>query len=172
VRTRKTLALILLAFALAACGQDAEERPPAPVVAETEATVRAENPNRLYDEEGNLLESNVVVAGLRLPRGLEEAGEAERLHAYRTGVPIEKLLAYIGPRLITGQVDRHGSGATFREAVPRDARGGIVKLDVAIVPMNRTTTRMEIRELPPVPTNPPTEAEVIQHWNEEQRTLE
>jgi hypothetical protein len=158
---------------LAACGDDASDRPPPPTVAaEPETAAAPEDGDRLFDIEGNLRESEVVVAGLTLPRGLEPAGELERFHAYRSSVPIEKIQAYFGPRLITGQVDRHGSSAIFREAVPREARGGIVKLDVSIIPMNTSTTRIEIREILPPPTTLPTEAEIIRHWNEEQPRLD
>jgi hypothetical protein len=164
--------LALLLFAVTACGDDESERPPAPVVRETQRPAPEEDPDRLFDLEGNLLESDEVVAGLTLPRGLEAAGEADRFHAYTTSVPIAKVQAYFGPRLVTGEVDRHGSGAIYREAVPREARGGIVKLDVAITPMSQVATRIEIRELPPVPEDPPTEAEVLLHWSEEQRQLD
>jgi hypothetical protein len=163
---------VILALAVTACGDEESERPPAPVVQQVQPPAPEDDPNRLFDLEGNLLESDEVVAGLTLPRGLEAAGEADRFHAYTTSVPIDKVQAYFGPRLVTGQVDRHGSGATFRQAVPREARGGIVKLDVAIVPMSQVATRIEIRELPPVPENPPTEAEVLLHWDQEQQQLD
>lgn len=156
---------------LAACG-DTSDRPPPPAPPAEAPERREDDPNRLFDYEGNLLESDEVVAGLTLPRGLSAAGEMDRFHAYRSDVPIEKLQAYFGPRLITGQVDRHGSGATFRDAVPRGATGGIVHLDVAIIPMSRVSTRIEIREIPPVPTEIPSEEEILRHWNEEQQRLD
>ncbi len=175
MRSVMRMAPILIAIAslgLAACGDDDGERPPAPVVQEVQPPAPEDDPESLYDREGNLLESDVVVAGLTLPRGLDAAGEMDRFHAYRSSVPIGKLQAYFGPRLITGQVDQHGSGAVYREAVPREARGGIVKMDVAIIPMSQVATRIEIREIPPVPENPPSEADVVQHWNEEQPQLD
>ncbi|MBW2460989.1 MAG: hypothetical protein JRH11_05040 [Deltaproteobacteria bacterium] len=166
------LALAGLAAFAAACEEEVEERPPPPVIVEAQPPGPAANPNALYDEEGNLLESDVVVAGLRLPRGFELTVEVDRRHVYDSHVPIEKIHRYFGPRLITGQVDRHGDGATFREAVPRAARGGIVKLDVSIVPRSRTTTRIEIRELLPAPANPLSEDEIIRRWAAEEPRLD
>jgi len=162
----------LFALFTGACEEEVEVRPPPPVVMEAQPPGPAANPNTLYDEEGNLLESDVVVAGLRLPRGFELTAEVDRRHVYDSHVPIEKIHRYFGPRLITGQVDRHGDGATFREAVPREARGGIVKLDVSITPRNRTTTRIEIRELLPEPANPLSEDEIIRRWAAEEPLLD
>ena len=80
---------------------------------------RSQWPDPLYDDEGNLLESDRVVAGLRLPRGLDTIVDDDRVHIYETRVPITKVHRYFGPRLITGEVDQLGSGAVFRAAVPR-----------------------------------------------------
>jgi hypothetical protein len=63
-------------------------------------------------------------------------------------VELDAMLAYFGPRLVTGQVDRVGAGAVFREAAPRNARGSVVKLDVGIHPSAAGGTRLEIEELP------------------------
>ncbi|MCA9616641.1 MAG: hypothetical protein H6722_31585 [Sandaracinus sp.] len=128
----------------------------------------------LYDAEGNLLPSDVVVAGLALPRGLEERPSfGDRRHVYWTNVPIVKVQGYFGRRLITGQVDRIGDAAVFRRAVPQGVRGGIVHLDVGIHPIPRGGgARVEIEEIAPVPQNPPSADELIRRFDEEQRRLD
>jgi hypothetical protein len=148
-------------------GQEHIEARPAPVP-------YAEDPDALFDEEGNLRESDVVVAGLRLPRGLEEQDvHGERRHAYVTEVPITKVLRYFGPRLMTGHVTQRSGGATYENAVPQGVQGGVVRMDVAIHPRPRIEgTRIEIYEWPPVPQNPPSPEELIRRFDEEQRRLD
>jgi hypothetical protein len=166
------LTAVALLVGLSACGDDGAAELPTPVVQQPETRSAADDPDRLYDDEGNLLESDEVVVGLRLPRGLEEVARRDRLYAYTSSVPLDKLIAYFGPRLITGVIDRHGSTAIFREARPRDARGGVIPLDVAIMPMDRTRTRIEIREIPPPPAQLPSEDEVIREGREQSRRLD
>lgn len=128
----------------------------------------------LYDAEGNLLPSDIVVAGLALPRGLEERPSfGDRRHVYWTNVPIAKVQGYFGRRLITGQVDRIGDAAVFRRAVPQGVRGGVVHLDVGIHPIPRGGgARVEIEEIAPEPQNPPSADELIRRFDEEQRRLD
>lgn len=63
----------------------------------------ADNPNRLYDDSGELLQSNLRIASLALPRGLTE-NSPNVACTVTTTVPAEKLQRYFGPRLITGSV--------------------------------------------------------------------
>ncbi len=95
-----------------------------------------------------------MIAGLPLPRGLEPILNEGREHVYRTKVPLEKLQRYFGPRLLTGRVEPLGGGVVYRGARPRDARGGVVPLDVKLVP-GAAGTRVEIIEVPPEPQRPP-----------------
>lgn len=169
----------LLFFCLAACGPCGSNPAPesAPVATtETSETLRAEDRQSLYDADGNLLPSDTLIAGLALPRGLEERPvRGARRHVYRTDVPLAKVQAYFGPRLVTGHVDRLGDAAIFRRAVPRGVRGGIVYLDVGIHPIPRGGTRIEVVELaPPAPPtqNSPTPEELIRRFDEEQRRLD
>lgn len=135
--------------------------------------VAGERAEPLYDANGELLPSSDVVVGLTLPRGMTERPVAgDRRHVYVTPVPLEKVQAYFGPRLITGQVDRIGAGAVFRRAAPREARGGIVSLDVGIYPVPRGGTRVEIYELPPVPQTPAAPDVLMERFDDEQRRLD
>ena len=111
-----------------------------------------------FDEQGELLPSKEVIAGLTLPRGLKATRMAEGKHVFHTRVPIEKVLRYFGARLITGEVKRIGPGGVYREALPKPEPGqkrsghqAFVKMDVSVLPSSRGT-RVEVSELPPPPT--------------------
>ena len=108
-------------------------------------------PRSLFGANGELLPSDEVVAGLALPRGIEDLRHDGRQHVFYMGVAVARVQGYFGPRLVTGEVERVGDGAVFRRAVPRDARGGVVRMDVSITPVSRQRTRVEIREIPPAP---------------------
>jgi hypothetical protein len=152
----------LVALCLSACGSPEPtgeavfEAPSTPVAQPETGPARAS----IYDANGDLREGDVVVAGLRLPRGLETKLELDRRHVYETRVPIAKVQRYFGPRLRTALVTRVGEGATFREAVPRGATGAVVKLDVSIVPAGEGLVQVNVYELPPPPAHPLTEAEI------------
>lgn len=126
----------------------------------------------LYDSDGLLLPSDIRVAGLVLPRGLERTHEGERSHEFLSArVPLPKLLAYFGPRLMTGQVDRYGEGVVYRRAVPKEAKGGVVRLDVELMPRG-STTRVRIHEVPPVPTERPSEQELLKDFERSLKQLD
>lgn len=158
---------------MSACGPDEVVQTPDRVEPPTPEHVGGESrrDNFLYDEEGKLRESEDVVAGLALPRGLELSRENERTHIYSTSVPRPKLLEYFGPRLFTSDVDAIGDGAIYRAATVRGARGSEVRLDVSII-RTGATTRLEVTELPPMPVNPPSPAELERMWQEQMRTAE
>ncbi|MBX3248947.1 MAG: hypothetical protein KF901_17350 [Myxococcales bacterium] len=167
---------VLVAIACFGCGRcggvQTDEGTPRSEAPDPEAPAGAQG-EPLYDANGDLLPSREVVAGLTLPRGLTKRPLAgERRHVYVTQVPLAKVQAYFGPRLITGQVDRVGAGAVFRRAVPREARGGVVHLDVGVYPVPRGGARVEIYELPPVPQNQPPPEELMRRFDEEQRRLD
>lgn len=162
-------------FTLAACGpcgSTPSESLPTPTT-ETEAAPEAAAAEALYDAEGNLLPSDTVIAGLPLPRGLETRPvHGERRHVYTTDVPLTKVQAYFGRRLITGQVDRMGDAAIFRRAVPQGVRGGVVHLDVGIHPIPRGGTRVEVIEIRPPSPNPVPAADLIRNFDDQQRRLD
>ncbi len=151
----------MLFLLVVGCGRQAPAppAPPAPPSTEDSETAPSAGPTALYASDGSLLPSGEVVAGLPLPRGLEPILSQGREHVYRSKVPLEKLQRYFGPRLLTGQVEPLGGGVVYRGARPRDARGGVVRLDVKLVP-GAAGTRVEIVELPPEPEHPPSVEEL------------
>ncbi len=170
---RASSVVVLALVTFVACGDDDEASEPGAAATAAQTSESEQRAHQtLYDADGNLLESDDVVAGLRLPRGLETILDHDREHIYESRVPIAKINRYFGPRLVTGDVSRRGSGAVFRAAVPRDARGGIVRLDVSILAAGRDRTRVTVYELPPVPTQPPPEAVTLEHLEEDARRLE
>lgn len=168
------VAVSLVAFG-AACGDGEapslpEEVAPPPAI---ERPPPPGQPDPLYDDEGQLLESSTRVAGLVLPRGLETVVDEERRHVYRTDVPIAKVQQYFGVRLVTGQVDTRPNGSvTYVDALPRGVRGGEVRLDVTIDPVVGSGTRVEVRERLPAPVDPPSEEEALRMLQEQMRRAE
>lgn len=161
------IALSMFASACGSGGGAASELPeeiaPAPEVS------RAAPPEReaIYGDDGEVLESGEVVAGLPLPRGIETVLEDGRRHVYRSEVPLQKMQSYFGVRLVTGQVDaRSGGGATYVDALPRGVRGGVVRMDVTIEPSSAARTRIEIVEREPPPSSPPSEEESLRRLRE------
>lgn len=155
MRAPRLSLLFVFACAVGGCKSDpkvivSEGLPPA-YLEEPAPPSAAEHP--LYDAEGALRESEDRIAGLTLPRGLELHFKEERRHVYTSRLPARDFVRYFGPRLFTGDVQIVGEGAVYRDAVPMQARGAEVKLEVAI----RETARgsqVDIREIPPPPLNP------------------
>ena len=104
---------------------------------------------RRFDAEGRLLPSDDYIVGIRLPRGTELYREDGLLHVYRVRAPIDRVLAYIGPMMITGSVERRGKGAVYKRASVRGAEVNPTKVDVSILEVGSNTTRISIMELPP-----------------------
>lgn len=106
-------------------------------------------PTRRFDPQGRLLPSDDYVAGIRLPRGCKIFREDELQHVYRIRAPIASVLAYFGPMMITGNVERRGKGAVYKRASVRGAEVNPTKVDVAILEVGSNLTRISITELPP-----------------------
>ena len=114
---------------------------------------------RNYDVEGRLLPSDDYVVGIRLPRGAELFRESELEHVYRILAPIDKVLAYFGPMMITGNVERRGKGAVYKRASVRGAEVNPTKVDVSILEVGNSLTRISVTELPPPPKHVPSSAQ-------------
>ncbi|MFW5925767.1 MAG: hypothetical protein ACOCV4_06340 [Myxococcota bacterium] len=153
-RMRPAALVGAIAVALAGCQDDRAVHPEAAPQGEDTETAADPAPAGPFGPDGELRESDRKVAGLPLPHGLEPIREKDRRHVYRATVPIEPVVRYFGPRLLTGQVDRVGEGAIYRRAVAKDARGAAVELDVSILPAS-SGTRVEIVEIRPPPPEPP-----------------
>lgn len=126
------------------------------------ASVVTDEPPPIRGTDGELLESDERVAGLVLPRGLEEVSHIGVRRVYRTSQPMALVLRYFGTRLVTGNVERGPGGrATYRNAVPSGVDPTTaVRMDVEIGTSSGAATRIEIVELPPEPLSPPSEAEI------------
>jgi hypothetical protein len=166
------LALVPIAFAVAACGDDERATEQARGVQTAESSDEPKSKrDQVFDESGQLRESDRSIAGLILPRGLDPHLETVNRYVFYSDVPVAKVQAYFGPRLLTGSVDRVGKGAVYRSAVPRNAKGGRVKLDVSIL-QGSNGTRVEVREIPPAPKNPPSRQEVRQRVEQDWKRLD
>ena len=110
---------------------------------------------RNYDVEGRLLPSDDYVVGIPLPRGAKLFRESELEHVYRILAPIDKVLAYFGPMMITGNVERRGKGAIYKRASVRGAEVNPTKVNVSILELGRSLTRISVTELPPPPKHVP-----------------
>ena len=165
---RRALLFVLALASQPGCGEDP---PPSTdgIGAPVEAPRRRdrERPEELYDAQGVPLESDEAVAGLVLPRGLtkNELVSEERRHVYASEVELTRLLRYFGPRLTTVQIDREGQRVTYRDAVPRGVRGGVVRLDVTVRPSSAHAAMVEVVERWPEDEQPPTvsEEEIRRH---------
>lgn len=120
--------VLVAAILVAGCGR----RPPPPEPTEP-PRVEKKTPPPVYGETGELLESDVRIAGLPMPRGLELLFEEEGRHSYRGKLPVKKVLDYFGVRLMTGEVNRIGLGASYRNATPRNVKGAAVPMHVTIL---------------------------------------
>src|SRR5262249_16408366 len=82
-------------------------------------TTKAEglgNLREYYDKDSNLLASDEMLAGLRLPKGLFFYRNSGLTRVYRSRVPIAKLLSYLGPLLITTDVDTNDHRTVYNFA--------------------------------------------------------
>jgi hypothetical protein len=137
-------------------GEEADVVAPVPVPEAPPAPPPDRNP------DGSLIEGDEHVGGLRLPRGLREVALNERQHYYEGAYVPEAYVSYFGPRLLTGTVEQlPGGGARYVEATAREARGGVVVMDVLVSATATGTTLVTIDERPPVPVNPPNEEELL-----------
>lgn len=159
MRTR--LILLPLLAALAGCtsepGPTDSRGAPRPE-AEAPAAPDGEKPApvQIVDGEGKLIPSNEYIAGIRLPRGVELFRADEVTHVYRLRAPIDKVLAYFGPMMITGNVERRGKGAVYRRASVRGAEVNPTKVDLSILELRGNLVRISVTELPPPPPHQPT----------------
>jgi len=141
----------MIVMLMLGCSSTSEESPRAIPLDETNDLESSLDPDGLFDLDGRLRPSDDQVVGFTLPRGLSPLPiERPREHHYvAPEVEVDDLIAYLGPRLVTGAVDRVGGGAAFRDAVPREVTGGAVHLDVSAHPSPRGGSRLTIVELPP-----------------------
>ena len=116
---------------------------------------------KIFDEQGRLLPSTSLVAGVRLPRGMQPEYTFEHEFYYRSDATLAQLQAYFGPRLLTGQVERGGRGTvTYVNAQPKDTtKKAYVSVRIGPAPGNSGQSEVLIRETPMMPATRPSEAE-------------
>ena len=107
-----------------------------------------------------------------MPRGAELYRREELTHIYRLRAPIDKVLAYFGPMMVTGNVERRGKGAVYKRASVRGAEISPTKVDVSIIDVGNSMTRISITELPPPPKHVPSAAETKAAAQRDWRTLD
>jgi len=154
------LLVLALMVALAGCTSEPERgaqtvRDDAPAEKADSKTPMREPIVRNYDAQGKLLPSDDYVVGIRLPRGSELSREDELHHVYRIQAPIDKVLAYIGPMMVTGNVERRGKGAIYKRASVRGSEVNPTKVDVSILEVGSRLTRISVTEFPPPPKHVP-----------------
>jgi hypothetical protein len=155
--------LVLFVAMLTACSskRQAPSEPPtaAPAQQQAEGEAPKPRPPRVFDVDGRLIPSNEYVAGVRLPKGVELFRVDELTHVYRMRAPIDRVLAYFGPMMITGNVQRRGKGAVYRRASVRGAEMNPTKVDLSIVEVGSNLVLITFTELPPPPEHVPGESQ-------------
>jgi len=169
--------LSVLMLALAGCTSESErddQTRPGNALAEeaTAETTKREPISRDYDAEGRLVPSEDYIVGIRLPRGAQLFREDQLLHVYRIRAPIDKVLAYFGPMMITGNVERRGKGAIYKRASVRGAEVNPTKVDVSILEVGSRLTRVSVKELPPPPVHTPSTDQTKAAARDSFRTLD
>ena len=127
---------------------------------------------RRYDGQGKLLPSDEYVVGVRMPRGAELYRREQLTHIYRLRAPIDKVLAYFGPMMVTGHVERRGKGAVYKRASVRGAEISPTKVDLSVIDVGNGVIRISITELPPPPEHAPSAAETRAAAQRDWRTLD
>jgi len=157
MKCRLTALVILTALTACSSRSEAPIQPTATSSGEqTEATETPKpRPPRVFDVEGRLIPSDEYIAGIRLPRGVELFRADEVTHVYRMRAPIDRVLAYFGPMMITGNVERRGKGAVYKRASVRGAEVNPTKVDLSILEIGSNLVRISVTELPPPPTHMP-----------------
>ncbi len=157
---RSPLLILALWVTLAGCTSEPERGARAVRVDAPAHETSAETPKHApvvsnYGPQGKLLPSDDYIAGIRLPRGAKLSRDEGLHHVYRIQAPIDKVLAYFGPMMVTGSVERRGKGAVYKRASVRGAEVNPTKVDVSILEVGYSLTRISVTELPPPPRHAP-----------------
>lgn len=119
----------------------------------------------LLDADGKLLPSERVLAGLTLPRGLESEQSGNNRHLFEAPVPALKLVEYFGPRLLTGQVEPNGTGASFINAIALRPSGTAYHMDVIITERgsHRSSLIIRLTDAPTARPSTPTPEDLAEY---------
>lgn len=162
------LAVLLLLLSVACDGGDAERRAERqrellrpPDVKKLGAEQR--EAVRIVSEQGELLESDEVVAGVRLPRGFELVRTLPYAWYYHSrAVTFEQLDRYFQTRIISSRIERTTSTVRYDAAKPRDnPEAPFVTVRIGTAGSDRTAREIYIRRPDPAARRPlMSEAEV------------
>lgn len=119
----------------------------------------------LLDADGKLLPSERVLAGLTLPRGLENEQSGNNRHLFEVPVPAAKLVQYFGPRLLTGRVEPNGTGASFIGAIALRPTGTAYHMDVIIAERgsHRSSLIIRLTDAPTARPSSPSEEDLSEY---------
>ena len=153
-----TLPVLLGTAILCGCSQQAAQEEQRRRVLLMPPDTRAERAERaqkarLFDDEGNLLESDRTVVGLLLPRGLSPAKQVEHQWYFKADhVPSEALEHYFEARLQGIDISRSidGSLIVYKNVRPTgDANAPPLTLQITKVRGAADASELYVREPPP-----------------------
>ncbi|MEM7139277.1 MAG: hypothetical protein AAF500_22085 [Myxococcota bacterium] len=166
------------ALAMGACSKSEPDPTPAvdpvpePASEAAETEPAPERKRSIYDASGNLRPSDTYAFGVRMPEGAELSYEQPNMKVYQLRAPIDKVLTFVGPLLITGRVEPQGRGATYRKASVRGAEISPTKVDVSIRDVGRGMTRIAVTAIPPPPERVPSQDDVLKAARKQFRQLD
>lgn len=167
-QARRGLALLLVLATGACADEPAEETRRRELLRAPDVPkLRAERKEqaRIASDAGELLESDEIVAGVRLPRGFTLRLGLEHEWYYRSSqVTFEQLDRYFQSRLFTARVERSAHTVRYDAARPKDENAGdapFVTVRVGAAPGDPRAQEIYIRRSPPSGRfEPPPEAQV------------
>jgi hypothetical protein len=165
-------AILAVTSLLCACDSGSHSTSP---VAKPSSRAAKEKPKTRpveYRPDGELMESDEAVAGLKLPTGLRSVTQTKTEWTFTSAAPIGSLRAYFAKRLFTSRVDEIGQGAVFRDATPHGADRQQVRLEVSVLPSSKSPAWVRIQQLPPVNPNPMTESQIREALQRDQKRLD
>jgi len=147
--------------AAAGCSREQEERKRqllTPRSSKAEIAARRQA-NRIFGDDGELLESDQKVVGLVLPKGLTPERTLDNHWFFRgEHVPADALARYFQRRLNSTTIERSGAAVVFGGAVPKDNPAAL-RLRVQIVRLRGSGNASQLYIRQSVPYQPTTATE-------------
>jgi hypothetical protein len=154
-----TLCGVLLGASTAGCGgcgSDQEERKRALLTPRTSkaAIAARRQEQRLFGDDGELLESDQKVAGVTLPKGLTPERAMDNHWFFRAEhIPAAALVRYFQKRLNSMTLERSEGAVVFGGAVPKDNPAAL-RLRVQIVQLRGSDHKSQLYIRQSVPYQP------------------
>ncbi len=176
---RASIVLAIAITLLSACSSEprTEEAPTSTPDSDTTVATQEREPEkalppRIFDADGKLYPSKEYAGGVAMPVGVELFRADELTRVYRIRAPIDRVLEYFGPRLMTGNVQRIGDGAVYKRASVKGAEVNPTKIDVSILEIGSNLVRIQIREIPPGPEYAPSASQTKSAARDQWRMLD